>query len=31
VTEADLQGKNPRLMDVIIFAELCSELSTVTF
>jgi hypothetical protein len=31
VTEADLQGKNARFMDAIIFAELCSQHSTVTF
>jgi len=31
VTEADLQGKNAQFMDAIIFAELCSQRSTVTF
>jgi hypothetical protein len=31
VTEADLQGKNARFMDAIIFADLCSNHSTVSF
>jgi hypothetical protein len=31
VTEGDLQGKNARFMDAVIFAELCSQRSTVTF
>jgi hypothetical protein len=31
VTDADLEGKNARFMDPIIFAELCSQRNTVTF